>query len=132
MTLQALFRFLPLFVLCGLFYAGKEDITGLARTIVNIGMDAKTGAEMAGVVKLLRLDLIAGQDLPDDIEEYARQRMSSGGTDTGLDAWQTPWVLDVEFDGTVVLASCGPDRICENDDDIVVAVTGPGGQIGAD
>ena len=132
MILQTLFKFLPLFCLCALFYSGKEEIKGLAEAVINVGKDAKTGAEMAGIVKLLRLDLIAGQELPEDIEEYARQRMVSGGADPGLDSWQTPWELEVEFDGTVILASCGPDRICANEDDVVMEVTGPGGQIGAD
>lgn len=57
---------------------------------------------------------------PDDLSAWLRASfMAIGDKDPAVDRFGTPYVADDDF-GRPVLRSCGPDRACPTDDDLVL------------
>ncbi len=62
---------------------------------------------------------------PDDLEAYLDSSFRVMGGRASLDPWGRPFQIYQYYDGgedTYYLVSCGPDGICENDDDIRVKI----------
>jgi hypothetical protein len=60
--------------------------------------------------------------LPEDVSSWLTQNFNlSSGKPAGVDVFGTPYRGD-EVKGWLCLRSCGPDKSCGNEDDIVVQV----------
>ena len=83
---------------------------------------ASTRVEMHTLRRMLLLDMIAGEELPKDIGEYARVNLEGIEADSGSDSWGSEWSWERDAEGGRWLISCGPDRTCFSEDDLRVRI----------
>jgi len=121
-------KLVPLMAVVGAAGGGADELSKVADEMFDTVLEFKTMAEMKGIVKVVRLEMIAGEPLPDDIVEFARGMMDSQGTDPGLDAWETEWEMGRTRGGAIVLLSCGPDQECDTEDDIQATIIDSSGR----
>ena len=121
----------PLLVTAAVVTGGSDEVKTGADKIINTVLEVKTMVEMKAIVKVVRLDLIAGDPFPRDIVEYARMNMDSQGTDPGKDAWGSEWEVVRNRDGSRVLISCGPDTYCGTEDDLTELILDKSGKFRA-
>lgn len=114
-------RVLPLTVAGYAVAGGSDSFKEVADEAMNAVLKLKSSTEMRGIVKSIRLDMVAGEPFPDDLEEYIYDNMDSQGTDPTLDAWGTPYEA-LEQEGARYIVSCGPDESCGTKDDICAIV----------
>jgi hypothetical protein len=123
----SLIRLTPVLLAAAAATQATDKLEDLGAPVINIALEHKAQAELGGIVKLLRLDLVAGGSLPRNLASYLRQNMDSQGTDVTKDPWETPYELVEEY-GAVYVRSCGPDRLCGSRDDVYRAVVDPQGR----
>jgi len=121
-------KLVPLMAVVGAAGGGADELSRVADEMFDTVLEFKTMSEMKGIVKTVRLEMIAGEPLPDDIVEFARGMMDSQGTDPGLDAWETEWEMGRTRSGAIVLLSCGPDQQCDTEDDIQATIIDSSGR----
>ncbi len=118
----------PLLATAAIVTGGGDELKMGAEKIMDTVLEVKTTVEMSQIVKVIRLDMIAGDPFPRDIVEYTRTNMDSQGSDPGKDAWGSEWEVARDEDGSRVLLSCGPDTDCGTDDDLSEIIIDKGGR----
>jgi len=126
--LGSLMKMMPLLAVGVTAAGGSEEMKKVGQEVIGVVQELKTTFEMRQMVKIIRLDMIAGDPIPTDIAKYARANIDSQGTDPAADAWGTLFQLEKEGDGSVYLVSCGPDKNCGNDDDYLQVVIDENGR----
>ena len=121
-------KLVPLMVAATVVTAGRDELKMGAEKVIDTVLEVKTMVEMKEIVKVVRLDLVAGERFPEDIADFARVNMNSQGSDPGTDAWGPEWKLVRESDGARILVSCGPDTDCGTDDDLSEMITDASGR----
>ena len=121
-------KLVPLMAVMGAGAGSADELAAVADEMFDTVLEFKTMSEMKGIVKMVRLEMIAGEPLPDDIVEFARSMMDSQGTDPGMDAWEVEWELAKTRGGSIVLLSCGPDQECDTEDDIQATIIDSSGR----
>jgi len=117
-----LFRLVPIGLAGYAMTAGQEKVGEIGQDILDTVLEFKAGMEVRGAAKMLKLDMINGQKPPrNNFSDYLRRNMDSEGSDPALDPWEEFYVLE-DRDAGLVVASCGPDSECDNDDDIEAVV----------
>lgn len=112
-----MFKLMPIVAMGAGVAKGKDEVGHVGQEVIDAVNKLRTNVEMRGIVKMVRLDIIAGESMPKDIVEYARENMDSQGSDPGKDVWETEWMLEKDDTGTY-LTSCGPDTECYTEDDL--------------
>lgn len=112
-----LIKLAPVVFAVGAAAQGGDKLGGLMSPVLNVARTMRAQSEISGMVKVLRLDLIADQPLPRNFSAYLERNMDSQGGDVTLDPWETPYQL-VKEDGAVIVRSCGPDAEADTEDDL--------------
>ena len=116
-------KMIPMVALLAAMGGGSEELTKIGQEMINLVQEFRTRAEMAGLVKVIRLDILDQKRIPRDIVKYARDNIDSQGADSGLDIWGVKWKTDgSQRRPPFFIVSCGPDTKCGTDDDIYVQV----------
>jgi len=123
-------RLVPLAVASAAISQNGDEIKNLGSHLLNIANNLRASAEMRSISKSIRLDMISGEEFPQDIVDYARRRMDSQGQDPSKDPWSKEYLLIEAGDGKY-LVSLGPDGELDTDDDIAVRIVGRDGRFNA-
>ena len=116
-------KMIPMIALMAAMGGGSEELTKIGQEMIDMVQEFRTRAEMSGLVKVMRLDILDGKRISRDIVKYARENIDSQGADPGLDVWGGKWKTDgSQSRPPYFLVSCGADTKCGTDDDIYVQV----------
>ncbi len=112
-------KLLPIALLAGGVYKGKDKIKDIANYPVKMG----TQMELTNIARILRLDSIdESWPYPDEFSEYLRSSMKKKkGRDMANDLWGNKYIL-IDKDQELIVVSGGPDGQIETRDDMKITV----------
>jgi hypothetical protein len=145
--LRSLTRLVPVAAVGYTVADGNETMQKAFDDVIAVVYKMKVEAELRGVVKIIKLDIIDGKGLPYSLPEYMRKNMNvdeeagqanwleklqdqgikltmkeeqkKALADPGLDPWGTEYHLESRG-SKVAVYSCGQDKQCGSKDDIAI------------
>ena len=120
-------RLVPVGVATAAMAGGTDSMEDLQKAAMDIVYEVKVTSEMKQIAKMIRLDVIAGENAPKDLKVYIENNFRSEGGDPTVDPWKTAYGMEKDRDGTLYVFSCGADKRCGSDDDRKATILGPKG-----
>ena len=120
-------RMVPVGVATAAMAGGTDSMQDMQKAAMDIVYEVKVTSEMKQISKMIRLDIIAGENVPKDLKVYIKNNFRSEGGDPTVDPWQSAYDMKKDRDGTLYIVSCGSDKRCGSEDDRKATIVGPKG-----
>ena len=120
-------RMVPVGVATAAMAGGTDSMQDMQKAAMDIVYEVKVKSETKQIAKMIRLDVVAGDNIPKDLKVYIKSNFRSEGGDPTMDPWQTAYEMIKDRDGSVYIVSCGADKRCGSEDDRKSTVIGSKG-----
>ena len=114
-------KVLPLSLLGYAGYEGTAEVLEMGEQMHILVQDYATRLEMQSILKAMIMEE-AIDNPPEDFTAFLKKNLKSMGNTQHVDSWGSPYELWEDHDGTLLIVSCGPDKECETEDDLEVAL----------